>query len=118
MIPRYTRPEMAEIWSDEARFEHMLRVEIASLHALSQAGIVPAEAVAAIEERGRVDDQDASLRPALPHGSSVPYDDRRHVGAGPTHSFAHAPELVTVPRWESWSGTIHPSTGASIRPVP
>ncbi len=55
MIPRYTRPEMAAIWSDQARFEHMLRVEIASLHALSGAGIVPADAVVAIEERGRVD---------------------------------------------------------------
>ena len=55
MIPRYTLPEMAAIWTDEARFGHMLRVEIAALHALSGQGIVPADAVAAIEERGRVD---------------------------------------------------------------
>ncbi len=55
MIPRYTQPQMAAIWSDQARFEYMLRVEIASLHALSAAGKVPREAVAAIEERGRVD---------------------------------------------------------------
>ena len=55
MIPRYTQPEMAVIWTDEARFEHMLRVEIAALHALAREGIVPADAVAAIEGRGRVD---------------------------------------------------------------
>ena len=42
MIPRYTLPEMAALWSDQARFEHMLRVEIAALHALAAAGMVPA----------------------------------------------------------------------------
>ncbi len=55
MIARYTLPEMAALWSDEARFEHMLRVEIASLHALRATGLVPAAAVEAIEERARVD---------------------------------------------------------------
>ena len=28
MIPRYTLPEMGAIWTDTARFEQMLRVEI------------------------------------------------------------------------------------------
>ncbi len=30
MIPRYTRPELAEIWSEEAHFEAMRQVEIAA----------------------------------------------------------------------------------------
>jgi len=55
VIPRYTQPEMAAVWTDEARFEHMLRVELASLHALAAQGTVPAQAVDAIERRGRVD---------------------------------------------------------------
>ncbi|HEV8054318.1 MAG TPA: adenylosuccinate lyase [Candidatus Limnocylindrales bacterium] len=55
MIPRYTQPEMAAVWTDEARFEQMLRVELASLHALTARGTVPAPAVQAIEQRGRVD---------------------------------------------------------------
>ena len=55
MIPRYTQPEMAVVWTDEARFEHMLRVELAALHALAARGTVPAQAVEAIEQRGRVD---------------------------------------------------------------
>ena len=68
MIPRYTRPEMAAIWTDQARFEHMLRVEVASLHALAASGVVPAEAVAAIEERGRVDvDRIAELEKVTDH---------------------------------------------------
>ena len=68
MIPRYTLPSMAAIWSDQARFENMLRVEIASLHALSAAGKVPLEAVAAIEQRGRVDvDRIAELERTTDH---------------------------------------------------
>jgi adenylosuccinate lyase len=55
VIPRYTLPGMAEIWSDEARFGQMLRVELAALRALVRRGAVPAAALAAIEERARVD---------------------------------------------------------------
>jgi len=46
---------MAVVWGDEARFEQMLRVELASLHALAHKGVVPSSAVAAIEDRARVD---------------------------------------------------------------
>ena len=55
MIPRYTLPAMGAVWGDQARFDAMLRVEIAVLHALAAQGAVPAEAVEAIETRGRVD---------------------------------------------------------------
>ncbi len=55
MIPRYTLPEMAAIWSDQARFEAMLRVEIAVARAAVARGQVPAEALEAIETRARVD---------------------------------------------------------------
>ena len=55
MIPRYTLPEMGALWTDEARFEQMLRVEIAVARAGARRGVVPAEALAAIEGRARVD---------------------------------------------------------------
>ena len=55
MIPRYTLPEMAAIWSDRARFEAMLRVELAVARARARRKIVPAEAVATIERKARVD---------------------------------------------------------------
>ena len=29
MIPRYSRPEMARVWSDEHKYDTWLRVEIA-----------------------------------------------------------------------------------------
>jgi adenylosuccinate lyase len=55
MIGRYTLPEMAALWSESSRFEHMLRVELAVLDALAHAGDVPADAVAVIKARARVD---------------------------------------------------------------
>ena len=45
MIPRYTLPQMGSLWTDQAHFEQMLRVEIAVLRALVPTGAVPAEGV-------------------------------------------------------------------------
>jgi adenylosuccinate lyase len=55
VIPRYTLPEMEAVWSDHARFEAMLEVELAVLDALAASGLVPDASVAAIRSRGRVD---------------------------------------------------------------
>ncbi len=55
MIPRYTLPQMESIWSDHARFEAMLEVELAVMDALAARGVVPEAAATAIRSRGRVD---------------------------------------------------------------
>lgn len=55
MIRRYTLAEIGAIWSEAARFEQMLKVEIAVARAQAARGLVPAEALAAIEARSRVD---------------------------------------------------------------
>ncbi len=55
MIRRYTLPEMGVIWAEAARFEHMLRVEIEVARAQGRRGQVPADALAAIEARARID---------------------------------------------------------------
>ncbi len=51
MIPRYTRPDMARIWSDENRFRTWLAVEVAATETLAEAGLVPKDAARAIKER-------------------------------------------------------------------
>jgi adenylosuccinate lyase len=55
MIARYSRPEMARIWSDEHRFGTWLRVEIAATEVLADRGVVPREALLAIKQRARFD---------------------------------------------------------------
>ena len=51
MIPRYTRPELGRIWSEENRFRTWLTVEVAATETLAEAGLVPKEAAKAIRER-------------------------------------------------------------------
>ncbi len=53
MIERYTLPEMGNLWSEEAKFQSWLDVEIAATGANCQLGRVPEEAMAAIRERAR-----------------------------------------------------------------
>jgi adenylosuccinate lyase len=50
LIPRYTRPEMGRIWSEENRFRSWLKVEIAATETLADAGIVPRQAAKSIRE--------------------------------------------------------------------
>lgn len=42
MIPRYTPPDFAVLWSDQKRFETWLDVELAACAAMERAGTVPA----------------------------------------------------------------------------
>jgi len=51
LIPRYTRPEMRRIWSEDNRFRTWLAVEIAATETLAEAGQVPKAAAKAIRER-------------------------------------------------------------------
>jgi len=55
LIPRYTRPEMGRIWSDENKFRCWLQVETAASLTLAEAGIVPQEAAQAIAQKGDFD---------------------------------------------------------------
>jgi adenylosuccinate lyase len=55
MIPRYTRPEMAKIWTDQRKFETWLQIELLVCEALSHIGQIPAEAVRQIKEKASFD---------------------------------------------------------------
>jgi len=55
MIPRYTLPEMGALWTDHARFEAMLLVELAVARAQARRGLIPGDALAALEASARVD---------------------------------------------------------------
>jgi len=55
MIPRYTRPEMGRIWSEENSFQKWLDVEILAAEGLARLGKVPKAAVARIRKKARFD---------------------------------------------------------------
>ena len=55
MIRRYTLAEMGAIWTERARFEAMLRVELSVARVQAARGLIPATALTAMEERAAVD---------------------------------------------------------------
>src|SRR6476646_7789815 len=57
MIPRYTRKELVELWSDGHRYETWLRVELAACAEMEKSGAVPAGTAEAIRAKaaGKLD---------------------------------------------------------------
>ena len=51
MIPRYSLPEMAALFTDEARFEMWLEVELLAVEGWAEVGTIPREAAAAVRAR-------------------------------------------------------------------
>jgi adenylosuccinate lyase len=55
MIPRYSRPEMAAIWSDESKYRIWFEIEAHACDALAELGVIPKDAAKAIWARGKFD---------------------------------------------------------------
>jgi adenylosuccinate lyase len=55
MIERYTRPEMAHIWSEENKYRQWLEVELAASEALAQTNDVPPEAARLLRKHASFD---------------------------------------------------------------
>ena len=55
MIARYSRKAMAHIWSEENKFAAWLKVELAAMSALAEAGIIPAEVPERAREKAECD---------------------------------------------------------------
>ena len=55
MIPRYSRPEMTQIWSDEMKFQIWLDIEVYACDAQAKLGVIPEEAAKEIREKSSFD---------------------------------------------------------------
>jgi adenylosuccinate lyase len=53
MIPRYARPQMAEIWTAETRFRIWFEIEAHAADAMAELGSIPKTAAKAIWDKGR-----------------------------------------------------------------
>jgi len=57
MIPRYSRPEMSAVWTEENKFGAYLKVEIEAAAAWSKLGVIPAEDVEKLRTKATFDVQ-------------------------------------------------------------
>lgn len=55
MIERYTRKEMGEIWSDQARADLWLRIELCACDAWGRRGVIPPASLQTIHQKASVD---------------------------------------------------------------
>ena len=92
MIPRYTRPEMAAIWSPESKFRIMFEIEAHATFALADLGVVPRSAAQTIWDKGSVATFDVARIDeieAVTHHDVIAF--LTHVGeiVGPDARFLH-----------------------------
>ncbi len=59
-IPRYTRPQMAAIWSPETRFRIWFEIEAHAADAMAELGMIPKDAAKAIWAKGKAAKFDAA----------------------------------------------------------
>lgn len=55
MIPRYARPEMSRIWTDENKFSIWLKVEVLACEAQHKLGRIPADDLKRIQRKAKFD---------------------------------------------------------------
>jgi adenylosuccinate lyase len=53
MIPRYSRPECADLWSPETKYSIWFEIEAHAADAMAELGVIPKEAAKTIWEKGR-----------------------------------------------------------------
>jgi adenylosuccinate lyase len=53
MIPRYARPEAADIWSSQTKYRIWFEIEAHAADAMAQLGVIPRQAAATIWEKGK-----------------------------------------------------------------
>ena len=89
MIDRYTRPEMKEIWSDKARYQCWLDVEIAADEAWSKLGYIPAEDVEKIRQNATFTVEGINEIEAVTHHDVIAFTRDVSKSLGPELKWVH-----------------------------
>lgn len=89
MIDRYTRPEMKEIWSDKARYQCWLDVEIAADEAWSKLGYIPAEDVEKIRQNATFTVEGINEIEAVTHHDVIAFTRDVSKSLGPESKWVH-----------------------------
>lgn len=87
MIPRYSRAEMASIFSEQAKFARWLEVELLAVEARVRLGEVPVEDLSTIKERAGFDVERIAAIEAVRHHDVVAFVEnvRENVGDAGRH---------------------------------
>jgi len=65
MIPRYTRPQMANIWTENNKYKILFEIEAHAATAMAKAGMIPEESAKTIWEKGPKEFTDQDIEAIL-----------------------------------------------------
>lgn len=89
MIPRYTRPEMSELWSSTHKYETWLEVELAACEAMERAGTVPAGTAEEVREKAKIDAERIDAIEAVVKHDVIAFLTNVEESAGPPARWLH-----------------------------
>ena len=89
MIPRYRLPEMAAVWSDEARLANWLEIELLAVEAWSELGVIPADDAAACRSRAAFTVAAVEEREAVTRHDVAAFVDVVAASVGPAGRWIH-----------------------------
>ena len=89
MIPRYTRPEIGAIWSQENRYQKWLDVELAVCETMSEQGLIPDSAWKTIKEKAKFDCRRIDEIEAVVHHDVIAFLTSVAEYVGPESRYIH-----------------------------
>ena len=89
MIPRYTLPEMAGLWSDETRFNTWLKVELTACEAQAKRGLIPQKALKNILKHAAFDIKEIAKIEQEVHHDVIAFLTSVNSRIGPDSQYIH-----------------------------
>ncbi|MEA2555035.1 MAG: adenylosuccinate lyase [Actinomycetota bacterium] len=89
MIPRYSLPEMAAVWSDQSRLEHWLQIELLAVEAWAELGKIPADEAVASRARASFTVEAVLEREAVTRHDIAAFVDVVAASIGPEGRWIH-----------------------------
>lgn len=89
MIPRYTRPEMGAIWTDENKFSVWLKIEVLACEAMNKLGEVPASDLKNIRARAKFNVKEIDRIEAKTNHDVIAFLTNVAKYVGPSSRFIH-----------------------------
>jgi adenylosuccinate lyase len=89
MIPRYSRKEMAALWSEEAKLNHWLEIEVLACEGMAQIGVIPQADAQAIRAKARFDIEKVRENEKRTNHDVIAFLEEVAVHVGPAGRFIH-----------------------------
>ncbi len=89
MIPRYSRPQMAALWTEEAKLDRWLEIEILACEGMAQIGAIPKSAAKTIRQKAKYRLRQVQKNEERTNHDVIAFLEEVAVHVGPPGRFIH-----------------------------